>query len=167
MTLRELSMGYQHQLQYEPALQLAGEQSLGLCRHIYDSLPEIDHRIGLATAMGTHADNLLEMVSLVNQNHQDVITVDDTDLEYLDGCSTCEDGVVVVTSPSEGEVRTREPALEDRLCALYEDNLRVLTHNADNITQTDEPTSTIEAEDHIQEEVQVVMAQDEEKNPVL
>jgi tetratricopeptide (TPR) repeat protein len=59
MAFRELSLGYLRQLRLELALQ-ASDQSLGLWRHISETLPEVDHRVGLVTAMSMHAEALLQ-----------------------------------------------------------------------------------------------------------
>ncbi|KAJ6594571.1 hypothetical protein B0H19DRAFT_65460 [Mycena capillaripes] len=58
-SLDDLSLGYRSQLQYEDALK-ASQQSSDLWCHVSESLPEIDNRIGLLTAIVIHAKNLLE-----------------------------------------------------------------------------------------------------------
>ncbi|KAJ7640826.1 hypothetical protein DFH06DRAFT_623261 [Mycena polygramma] len=59
MTLRELSLGYRHQLRNEAALK-ASEESVALWRHICETLPEVDHRTGPMAAMEIHMKNLLD-----------------------------------------------------------------------------------------------------------
>ncbi|KAF7357955.1 Tetratricopeptide repeat family [Mycena venus] len=58
-SLEFLSSRYHRQNQFQAALQ-ASQQSLDLWRHICESLPDVDHRIGLLTALVTHTQNLLE-----------------------------------------------------------------------------------------------------------
>ncbi|KAJ6594604.1 hypothetical protein B0H19DRAFT_65982 [Mycena capillaripes] len=58
-SLKDLSIGYQYQFQYEDSLK-ASQQSLDLWHHVSESLPEINNRTGLLTAMVIHAKNLLK-----------------------------------------------------------------------------------------------------------
>ncbi|KAF7362314.1 Tetratricopeptide repeat family [Mycena venus] len=58
-SLTTLSIGYQHQLQFEPALR-SSQQSLELWRHLSGNSPDVDNHIGLLASMATHAHNLLE-----------------------------------------------------------------------------------------------------------
>ncbi|KAJ7640783.1 hypothetical protein DFH06DRAFT_622303 [Mycena polygramma] len=59
LTLRELSLGHRRLLRHELALQTS-EQSVALWRHLSETLPEVDYRVGLMTAMEMHVLNLLD-----------------------------------------------------------------------------------------------------------
>ncbi|KAJ6526976.1 hypothetical protein DFH09DRAFT_1414691 [Mycena vulgaris] len=56
-SLDNLSLRYQHQLQFEHALQ-ASQQALDLWRYLSDMLPHVDNRTSLMTAMVLNADHL-------------------------------------------------------------------------------------------------------------